>query len=160
MALPFDILLLVWARGKLYCALTCSVMSKNWAGVANHIEGYRYRRAKELLDQGQTQLMEEPELASSEDEELPLPPEEDPQSSDLGNEGPIHAISEDDEDIPMACEDAGLKRNGPVQISREKGVVIGLAPSGGNKRLLARQRGKRGPKPSSAKRGKLLRHEP
>lgn len=91
-------------RGKLYCALTCSVMSKNWAGVSKHIEGYRYRRAKgtpysiwlatkehevifwmsagclqacqirklvgvchaELLDQGQTQLMEEPELASSE----------------------------------------------------------------------------------------------
>jgi hypothetical protein len=105
MELLFDILIYVWARGKLYCALTCSVMSKNWAGVANHIEGYRYRKAKgnliflgpsvhlsyvihvynacacmtpprfsmlggvccaELLDQGQTQLMEEPELASSE----------------------------------------------------------------------------------------------
>jgi hypothetical protein len=35
----------------------------------------------------------------------------------------------------------GLKRDGPVQTGREQGMVIGLAPAGGNKRLLPRQGG-------------------
>ncbi|BDA47369.1 probable surfeit locus protein 2 at N-terminal half [Coccomyxa sp. Obi] len=54
---------------KMYCALTAHVMNKNLISIERHIQGKKYKKAKEQYDKGEFELIEEPDLEDEEDDE-------------------------------------------------------------------------------------------
>ncbi|KAK9836154.1 hypothetical protein WJX81_005336 [Elliptochloris bilobata] len=64
--------LLVQSRNfpdKLFCTLTCLIVNKKKSSIEKHMQGRKYRKAMELRERGEHELMEEPDLESSEEDQ-------------------------------------------------------------------------------------------
>ncbi|CAL8472183.1 g11725 [Coccomyxa elongata] len=54
---------------KMYCALTAHLVNRNLVSIERHIQGKKYKKAKEQYDKGELELIEEPDLEDEDDEE-------------------------------------------------------------------------------------------
>ncbi|EIE23479.1 hypothetical protein COCSUDRAFT_65937 [Coccomyxa subellipsoidea C-169] len=83
---------------KMYCSLTCHLMNKNLASIERHVQGKKYRKAKELHDKGEFELIVEPDLV-----------EEDEDEDEEETEAPMDADITIPSRLPTMEEEAGVQ---------------------------------------------------
>lgn len=67
--------------GQLYCSLTCQVMQAKLDTVKKHMSGKRFNAAKAGFEKDERELMEEPDIETSAENEDASPMEEDEQAA-------------------------------------------------------------------------------
>ncbi|KAK9905454.1 hypothetical protein WJX75_000164 [Coccomyxa subellipsoidea] len=109
-------------------------MNKNLASIEKHIQGKKYRRAKELYDQGEFELIVEPELLEEEESE------EEEAEALLDTNGGAHSSHMADRD-----EEAGVQTDEVLeaQETHAKSTAAACKSPKGRKQKPAQSRKKR-----------------